>query len=155
MASATVAAMKDAMVLRLGAARARRSTSGLLLFCWCAQCVLSHRRARLGANGMVLVVVRARRPRHGCALAMVSACVRAMRMHGMSRALGAGVPEQRARRRPPFFPLLRVSVWLNKRVMVVLLCYRLAKPEQELELRRGPFMASERLGMVVPVFPSS
>ena len=56
---------------------------------------------------------------------------------------------------PPFFPLLRVSVWLNKRVVVVLLYYRLAKPEQELVLRRGPFMASERLGMVVPVFPSS
>ena len=36
---------------------------------------------------------------------------------------------------PPFFPLLRVSVWLNKRVVVVLLCYRLAKPEQELVLR--------------------
>ena len=43
---------------------------------------------------------------------------------------------------PPFFPLLRVSVWLNKRVVVVLLCYRLAKPEQELVLQRGPFMAS-------------
>ena len=55
---------------------------------------------------------------------------------------------------PPFFPLLCVSVWLNKRVVVVLLCYRLAKPEQELVLRRGPFMASERLGVVVPVFPS-
>ena len=55
---------------------------------------------------------------------------------------------------PPFFPLLRVSIWLNKRVMVVLLCYQLAKPEQELVLRRGPFMASERLGVVVPVFPS-
>ena len=39
--------------------------------------------------------------------------------------------------------------------MVVLLCYRLAKPEQELVLCRGPFMASERLGVVVPVFPSS
>ena len=56
---------------------------------------------------------------------------------------------------PPFFPLLRVSIWLNKRVMVVLLCYRLAKPEQELVLRRGPFMASERLGVVMPVFPSN
>ena len=56
---------------------------------------------------------------------------------------------------PPFFPLLCVSVWLNKRVVVVLLCYWLAKPEQELVLRRGSFMASERLGMVVPVFPSS
>ena len=55
---------------------------------------------------------------------------------------------------PPFFPLLRVSVWLNKRVVVVLLCYQLAKPEQELVLRRGPFMVSERLGVVVPVFPS-
>jgi len=32
--------------------------------------------------------------------------------------------------------------------MVVLLGYRLAKPEQELVLRRGPFMASERLGVV-------
>ena len=49
---------------------------------------------------------------------------------------------------PPFFPLLRVSVWLNKRVVVVLLCYRLAKPEQELMLWRDPFMASERLGVV-------
>ena len=56
---------------------------------------------------------------------------------------------------PPFFPLLHVSVWLNKRVVVVLLCYRLAKPEQELVLRCFPFMVSERLGMVVPVFPSS
>ena len=55
---------------------------------------------------------------------------------------------------PPFFHLLRVSVWLNKRVVVVLLCYWLAKPEQELVLRRGPFMASETLGVVVPVFPS-
>ena len=55
---------------------------------------------------------------------------------------------------PPFFPLLRVSVWLNKRVVVVLLCYRLAKPEQELVLRCGLFMASKRLGVVVPVFPS-
>ena len=80
--------------------------------------------------------------------------MRAMCMHGMSRALGTGVPEQRARRRPPFFPLLRVSVWLNKRVVVVLLCYWLAKPEQELMLRRGPFMASERLGVVMPVFSS-
>ena len=43
---------------------------------------------------------------------------------------------------PPFFPLLRVSVWLNKRVVVVLLCYRLAKLEQELVLRHGPFMVS-------------
>ena len=86
---------------------------------------------------------------HGCALAMVSACVRAMRMHARrwrSRAEGSASP--------PFFPLLRVSVWLNKRVAVVLLCYRLAKPEQELVLQRGPFMASERLGVVVPVFPS-
>ena len=55
---------------------------------------------------------------------------------------------------PPFFPLLCVSIWLNKRVVVVLLCYRLAKPEQELVLRHGPFMASERLGVVVPVFSS-
>ena len=55
---------------------------------------------------------------------------------------------------PLFFPLLCVSVWLNKRVMVVLLCYRLAKPEQELVLRHGPFVASETLGVVVPVFPS-
>ena len=61
----------------------------------------------------------------------------------------------RVERSPPFFPLLRVSVWLNKRVVVVLLCYRLAKPEQELVLRRDPFMVSERLGMVVPVFLSS
>ena len=37
---------------------------------------------------------------------------------------------------------------------MVLLCYRLAKPEQELVLRRGLFMASERLGVVVPVFLS-
>ena len=44
--------------------------------------------------------------------------------------------------------LLRVSIWLNKRVVVVLLCYRLAKPEQELMLWRDPFMASERLGVV-------
>ena len=55
---------------------------------------------------------------------------------------------------PPFFHLLRVSVWLNKRVVVVLLCYRLAKPEQKLVLRHGPFMVSERLGVVVPMFPS-
>ena len=55
---------------------------------------------------------------------------------------------------PPFFPLLRVSIWLNKRVMVVLLCYRLAKPEHELVLQRGSFMASKRLGVVVPVFLS-
>ena len=55
---------------------------------------------------------------------------------------------------PPFFPLLHVSVWLNKRVVVVHLCYRFAKPEQELVLQRGPFMASERLGVVVPVLPS-
>ena len=55
---------------------------------------------------------------------------------------------------PPFFPLLCVSVWLNKRVMLVFLCYRLAKPEQELVLRHGLFMASERLGVVVSVFPS-
>ena len=53
---------------------------------------------------------------------------------------------------PPFFPLLHVSVWLNKRVVVVLLGCRLAKPEQELMLRRGPFMAFERLGVVVSVF---
>ena len=38
--------------------------------------------------------------------------------------------------------------------MVVLLCYRLAKLEQELVLRRSPFMASERLGVVVPMFLS-
>ena len=44
--------------------------------------------------------------------------------------------------------MLRVSVWLNKRVMVVLLGYRLAKPEQELMLWRAPFMASDRLGVV-------
>ena len=43
---------------------------------------------------------------------------------------------------PPFFPLLRVSIWLNKRVVVVLLCYRLAKLEQELVLRHCPFMVS-------------
>ena len=49
---------------------------------------------------------------------------------------------------PPFFPLLRVSIWLNKRVVVVLLGYRLAKLEQELVLQRGLFMASERLGVV-------
>ena len=55
----------------------------------------------------------------------------------------------------PFFPLLRVFVWLNKRVVVVLLYYRLAKPEQELVLRRGPFMASKRLGVVVPVFQAA
>ena len=55
---------------------------------------------------------------------------------------------------PPFFPLLRTPIWLNKRVVVVLLCYQLAKPEQELVFRRGPFMVSERLGVVVPVFPS-
>ena len=55
----------------------------------------------------------------------------------------------------PFFPLLCVFIRLNKRVVVVLLCYWLAKPKQELVLRHGLFMASERLGMVVPVFPSS
>ena len=153
MALATVAAMKDAVVLRWGATHARWSTSGLLLFCWCARCVPSCRGARQGANGVVLAVVWARRPRHGRALAMVSACVRAMRMHGMSRALGAGVPEQRARRRP-LSSLCFAFPFGSTRGSWVLLCYRLAKLEQELVLRRGPFMASERLGVVVPVFPS-